>query len=263
MSADAAPLRVPTLADVEVAWRSFDAIVGPDAPYYDGPGRSRRDRILALLDDSLGERTGRALDLGCGVGYWSRELARRGWDVLAVDRSPRAIRTASDTYVESPVGSCEYLCGDWREVLGSQRYDAILMVGEMTSYVPDVQELVDDCLASVSSGGRIVGTAISLTEALARSVEQGFELGGRIPWTDGEMVYWEHAPAEHPAAPIAAIGRTTRRIGGLLPGGRARFRAIGREVRLPEAARAGRAPAAATPVPEDIVSIFGYWSEVS
>ena len=36
----------------------------------------------------------RAVDLGCGTGHWSRELARRGWDVTGVDLVPRAVETA-------------------------------------------------------------------------------------------------------------------------------------------------------------------------
>ena len=37
---------------------------------------------------------GSALDLGCGTGRWSVELARRGWHVVSVDVVPKAIRAA-------------------------------------------------------------------------------------------------------------------------------------------------------------------------
>lgn len=37
---------------------------------------------------------GPALDLGCGTGRWSVELARRGWQVVGVDVVPKAIRAA-------------------------------------------------------------------------------------------------------------------------------------------------------------------------
>lgn len=37
---------------------------------------------------------GPALDLGCGTGRWSVELARRGWQVVGIDAVPKAIQAA-------------------------------------------------------------------------------------------------------------------------------------------------------------------------
>jgi SAM-dependent methyltransferase len=37
---------------------------------------------------------GQALDLGCGSGIWSVQLARRGWQVTGVDLVPKALRRA-------------------------------------------------------------------------------------------------------------------------------------------------------------------------
>jgi len=53
--------------------------------------------IAALLDREETERPrpfGRALDLGCGRGQYTPELARRGWQAVGVDNVPAAIEAA-------------------------------------------------------------------------------------------------------------------------------------------------------------------------
>jgi SAM-dependent methyltransferase len=54
-------------------------------------------QISALFDREESGREppyGQALDLGCGSGIWSVELARRGWQVTSVDLVPKALRRA-------------------------------------------------------------------------------------------------------------------------------------------------------------------------
>lgn len=53
--------------------------------------------IAALLEREEMERRppyGAALDLGCGSGAWTIELARRGWDATGIDNVPKAINRA-------------------------------------------------------------------------------------------------------------------------------------------------------------------------
>lgn len=55
------------------------------------------NQISALFDREENDRQppfGQALDLGCGSGIWSIQLAARGWQVTGVDIVPKAIRTA-------------------------------------------------------------------------------------------------------------------------------------------------------------------------
>ncbi|MEZ5816243.1 MAG: class I SAM-dependent methyltransferase [Hyphomicrobiaceae bacterium] len=56
-------------------------------------------QIAALLDREQEERRlplGRALDLGCGTGYWAVELTRRGWSVTGIDLVGSAVQAARD-----------------------------------------------------------------------------------------------------------------------------------------------------------------------
>lgn len=60
-------------------------------------GEAAAASIGALLDREGAGRSrplGRALDLGCGRGQKTRELARRGWDAVGVDIVPRAVAAA-------------------------------------------------------------------------------------------------------------------------------------------------------------------------
>ncbi len=62
--------------------------------YYDGQGeREPHDlllQVLAMFDDD--GRRGLAVDLGCGQGFESAELLRRGWEVIAIDATEEGIR---------------------------------------------------------------------------------------------------------------------------------------------------------------------------
>ena len=64
---------------------------------WEGYGRAQAASIRARLDREVAERSrplGRALDLGCGRGQYTPQLAKRGWEAVGVDAVPRAIDAA-------------------------------------------------------------------------------------------------------------------------------------------------------------------------
>ncbi|WP_395103896.1 methyltransferase domain-containing protein [Actinomadura sp. SCN-SB] len=74
-------------------------------------GKAAGGSIAALLDREENERShplGRALDLGCGRGQFTPELARRGWDAVGIDYVPAAIEAARQ---RGPEG-VTYVVGD-------------------------------------------------------------------------------------------------------------------------------------------------------
>lgn len=86
--------------------------------------------IAALLDREEAERPrplGRALDLGCGRGQYTPELARRGWDAVGIDYVPAAIEAAKRS-----AGNGEtYIVGDVTDLpaSGLGTFDFFLDIG--------------------------------------------------------------------------------------------------------------------------------------
>lgn len=70
---------------------------------------------------------GRALDLGCGRGTYTPELARMGWDAVGVDAAPEAIAAAKRK--DEP--GVRYIVGDVTEleVLGLGRFELFVDIG--------------------------------------------------------------------------------------------------------------------------------------
>ncbi len=81
---------------------------------------------IPWLDREEAERRrpyGKALDLGCGRGMHSVELARRGWDVTGIDMIPKALRGAEARAREAGV-HVTFLKGDVTD-LGENQAGAI------------------------------------------------------------------------------------------------------------------------------------------
>jgi SAM-dependent methyltransferase len=93
-------------------------------------GRAAAASIAVLLDREEVDRSrplGRALDLGCGRGLQTRELARRGWEAVGIDNVPRAINAA----IRTGVPRATFVVGDVTELASADlgRFDFFLDVG--------------------------------------------------------------------------------------------------------------------------------------
>jgi 2-polyprenyl-3-methyl-5-hydroxy-6-metoxy-1,4-benzoquinol methylase len=71
----------------------------------------------------------RVLDVGCGVGRWSRELARRGAQVTGIDLSPTMIAQAIvRAAVEEVSSRCRFLVEDVVTLDAGEKFDLVLSV---------------------------------------------------------------------------------------------------------------------------------------
>jgi SAM-dependent methyltransferase len=75
-------------------------------------GEAGTEQFARLLDREEHERTrplGRALDIGCGTGRHTIELAERGWTAVGLDNVERAVETAKR---RTAAGSTRFVVGD-------------------------------------------------------------------------------------------------------------------------------------------------------
>jgi 2-polyprenyl-3-methyl-5-hydroxy-6-metoxy-1,4-benzoquinol methylase len=114
------------------------------------------DMILGLLGDH-GRPGMRIVDIGCGPGYYSLELARNGYHVKGVDIADKAIATAKETLASSPrepsFGSLEYEVNSIEGVSGL--YDAVLFTG-VIHHFSDPDRVIDQALKLIPSGGLVI-----------------------------------------------------------------------------------------------------------
>jgi SAM-dependent methyltransferase len=131
----------------------YDAV----ADFYVSGFDSVDDAVSAALFDLAGPVTGlRVLDVACGHGRTTRELARRGAAVVGIDVSGNLLATARQLEQDDPLG-IRYLHAD---VTGSHALDVAAFDLATCSFgLSDIDDL-DGAIASVASalrpGGRFV-----------------------------------------------------------------------------------------------------------
>lgn len=84
------------------------------------------ERALAMLKPAGGERV---LDLACGTGRHSRELTRRGFEVVGVDISPELLEMAEREAGEAGL-EIAFMQADLRELELSEEFDLVLSLND-------------------------------------------------------------------------------------------------------------------------------------
>jgi SAM-dependent methyltransferase len=111
-------------------------------------------------------RRGTALDLGCGAGWLSLELARRGMSVDGLDIGPAQIeiarkmseesRESSDPRLHGDFGRTRYRVADLNTIrLAEAKYDVVVSMGTL-HHVGNVDRLIREVAKSLKPGGLFV-----------------------------------------------------------------------------------------------------------
>jgi 2-polyprenyl-3-methyl-5-hydroxy-6-metoxy-1,4-benzoquinol methylase len=102
----------------------------------------------------------RVLEVGCGTGMLSLELARNGLDVTGIDLSPKSIEIANEfkkknTYLEN-FGSLEYICGDFLSLeIEEKAFDSVVFFRSLHHF-PNVNEVTGKVRRLLVPDGRIL-----------------------------------------------------------------------------------------------------------
>ena len=101
----------------------------------------------------------RVLEVGCGVGRWSRRLAASGAQVTGIDLAPAMLAEARRrALAEGVANRCEFLQCDASELSLERRFDLILCV-TVLQHILDAERMqtaLDRMSAHLAPGGRIV-----------------------------------------------------------------------------------------------------------
>jgi len=112
--------------------------------------------FLRMLSEN-GRKNLRILDVGCGAGYISLELARAGHRVTGIDISDGCIKLAKETLRTNPFkkdfGSLEYMVMPFWNTTGT--YDAILFSGVL-HHLDDPEKAIKKALSMLVPGGLIL-----------------------------------------------------------------------------------------------------------
>jgi len=136
--------------------------------------------VVELLAAKSGERI---LDLGCGTGTLTAEIAACGAHVVGVDRSSEMIDAARKKFPAIQFEVC-----DARALPFSAEFDAVFSNATL-HWIPEAESVVEGVSRSLKRAGRFIaefggkGNVRSVVAALENALTQlGISSGGANPW---------------------------------------------------------------------------------
>ena len=123
--------------------RKMASSYGKFALFYDRLTQNVEYRKIALLCDKLikeySSENEVVLDLACGTGSLSEEMARLGYDVFGVDLSEEMLEIAMDKRFDSGL-DIQYLCQDMTELDLYGAVDAVICLLDSLNHLNSVQD---------------------------------------------------------------------------------------------------------------------------
>jgi ubiquinone/menaquinone biosynthesis C-methylase UbiE len=117
--------------------------------YFSGAHGSRVRHILKAIGDVAGKR---CLDVGCGGGYFTNELAQRGADVTGIDYSPYSIQFACSRYPDLDLRQQSALA---LHTFAANSLDVVTLLNTI-EHISDHERLLDGIFRVLKPGGQLV-----------------------------------------------------------------------------------------------------------
>jgi trans-aconitate methyltransferase len=126
------------------------------------------ESLLTILAPQQGERV---LDLGCGTGHLTAQIAETGAQVIGIDRSASMIATAQQQYPQ-----IDFRVMDATKLAFDTPFNAIFSNATL-HWIPEAEQVVEGMARSLKPGGRLVlemggyGNVATIINAIQEAVE--------------------------------------------------------------------------------------------
>lgn len=146
--------------------------------------------IIDLLDIQTSDKI---LDLCCGKGRHSLELARRGYYVDGVDLTRSYLNEAEKQKKEEKLDKVNFICSDMRDFSKPNTYDIALNMYTSIGYfgeVADDKKALENIYTSLKTGGKVI------IETMGREILTRIFLKNNWVEMDGMFFLQERTPLE-------------------------------------------------------------------
>ncbi|WP_275270673.1 bifunctional 2-polyprenyl-6-hydroxyphenol methylase/3-demethylubiquinol 3-O-methyltransferase UbiG [Limnobacter sp. P1] len=117
---------------------------------------------LNWIDERVGLKGKRVLDVGCGGGILAESMARRGADVLGIDLADKSLKVAELHKLETGVNNVNYRFVSAEQLAAEEQatFDVVTCL-EMLEHVPDPAQTIQACADLCKPGGWLFFSTIN------------------------------------------------------------------------------------------------------
>jgi len=135
----------------------------------------------------------RVLDVGCGNGFWAREITRRGFEVVGIDPSATGIAAARAAVPEMRFETLD-AAGDLCDRLGEGPFDFVVSL-EVVEHLYSPRDWAAACYGALKPGGRLICSTPyhGFLKNLCLSLCNGWDRHFAPNWDGGHIKFWSRS----------------------------------------------------------------------